>query len=323
MQRTAGLQLLQGRCKQVIAAFQAIHEHLQHSNCGVLHQLAGQSEHQHAAGSSQVLFPWSCSFVRLMGGRTHKLSLKRPNNRASWLAVQPFLKEKPPAAADKAPVIESAIPALPKLREPPPLRLIGKITGPYAVSRQAAFAVMQSSSAQFKVTADDIIYHNKIPGVQVNDVLEFGKVLLVGTQAETTIGRPFIPEASVVAVVEEVFKDAKVHVFKKKKRKRYSKLKGHRSQITALRILELRGPGVQQQLTTGNSNSSSELGAANVANVAPPPPATAAGADSSDSRNSPTAAAAAAAASAAPTKPTSSNHRGPPPAVLGVLGLMR
>eukprot|EP00775_Hariotina_reticulata_P004174 gene4174-4422_t len=70
---------------------------------------------------------------------------------------------------------------------------------------------------------------------QVNDVLEFSKVLLVGTRTETTIGRPYIPEASVIAVVEEVFKDSKVHVFKKKKRKRYSKLKGHRSHITALR----------------------------------------------------------------------------------------
>jgi hypothetical protein len=33
-----------------------------------------------------------------------------------------------------------------------------------------------------------------------------------------------------------------VHVFKKKARKRYSKLQGHRSHITALRILEVRQP---------------------------------------------------------------------------------
>jgi len=43
----------------------------------------------------------------------------------------------------------------------------------------------------------------------------------------------------VVAAVEEHFRDTKVHVFKKKVRKRYTKLKGHRSQITALRILQV------------------------------------------------------------------------------------
>lgn len=49
-------------------------------------------------------------------------------------------------------------------------------------------------------------------GVHVNDVLEFGKVLLLGGLSETTVGRPFVPGASVVAAVEETFKDAKVCV---------------------------------------------------------------------------------------------------------------
>ncbi|WIA17389.1 hypothetical protein OEZ85_014247 [Tetradesmus obliquus] len=120
-----------------------------------------------------------------------------------------------------------------------------KTSGSYAITRQAAFAVVESGGSQFKVTPDDIIYHNKIPGVTVNDVIEFGKVLLIGTAQETAIGRPFIPGATVIAAVEETLKDAKVHVFKKKPRKGYSKLKGHRSHITALRILELRAPGMQ------------------------------------------------------------------------------
>jgi hypothetical protein len=44
----------------------------------------------------------------------------------------------------------------------------------------------------------------------------------------------------VVAAVESHFRETKVHVFKKKVRKRYSKLQGHRSQMTALRILQVR-----------------------------------------------------------------------------------
>jgi large subunit ribosomal protein L21 len=187
-----------------------------------------------------------------MAGRSgHKLSLKRVNNQASWAAVQPFLEQQQPdqaaaaAAAAKQPPMQSAIPALPQLEEPEHHRKIGRITGPYSITRQAAFAVLESGGSQFKVTPDDVIYHNKIPGVTVNDVIEFGKVLLVGTAQETAIGRPFIPGATVIAAVEETLKDAKVHVFKKKPRKGYSKLKGHRSHITALRILELRAPGMQ------------------------------------------------------------------------------
>ena len=77
---------------------------------------------------------------------------------------------------------------------------------------QPCFAVMESGGCQWKVTADDVIYHNKIRGVHVNDVLQFNKVLLLGTQSETTIGRPFVPGATVVAAVEETFKDAKASV---------------------------------------------------------------------------------------------------------------
>ncbi|KAF6259378.1 ribosomal protein L21-like protein [Scenedesmus sp. NREL 46B-D3] len=220
-----------------------------------------------------------------MAGRSgHKLSLKRANNKASWAAVQPFLEQEQrqpdqaaaagaaAAAAAKLPPIKSAIPPLPQLDEPEQHRRIGRITGPYSITRQAAFAVVESGGAQFKVTPDDVIYHNKIPGVTVNDVIELGKVLLVGSAQETAIGRPFIPGASVIAAVEETLKDAKVHVFKKKPRKGYSKLQGHRSHITALRILELRAPGMQlpaadaaaaravaQQLAAAGSGSGAQL----------------------------------------------------------------
>jgi large subunit ribosomal protein L21 len=77
---------------------------------------------------------------------------------------------------------------------------------------------MESGGSQWKVTADDVIYHNKIPGAQVNDVLEFKKVLLLGSREDTTIGRPFVPGASVVAAVEENFKDAQVCAVGRQKR---------------------------------------------------------------------------------------------------------
>lgn len=53
-----------------------------------------------------------------------------------------------------------------------------------------------------QVTADDVIYTEKIRNVAVMDKLRLGRVLLLGSRSETTIGRPFITGASVVAAVE-------------------------------------------------------------------------------------------------------------------------
>eukprot|EP00879_Flechtneria_rotunda_P008553 GHRR01008960.1.p1 GENE.GHRR01008960.1~~GHRR01008960.1.p1 ORF type:complete len:295 (+),score=104.38 GHRR01008960.1:1166-2050(+) len=214
---------------------------------------------------------WCFASVRHMAGRTHKLSLKKHNNRASWAAAQPYVEQaalqqgsQQQQQLSKVQPIRTGIPELPKLEEPLHYRKIGRITGPYTITPQAAFGIVDTGGFQYKATADDVIYHPKIPGVLVNDVLELGKVLLVGTPQETIIGRPFIPGASIVAAVEETFKEAKVHVFKKKKRKRYQKLQGHRSHITALRVLELRCPvplsSVKGSSTTGDTSSGTSGG---------------------------------------------------------------
>ena len=42
----------------------------------------------------------------------------------------------------------------------------------------------------------------KLKGVDVNDRLALGRVLMLGSRIETVIGRPHIPGASVTAVVE-------------------------------------------------------------------------------------------------------------------------
>eukprot|EP00878_Enallax_costatus_P008902 GHUV01009306.1.p1 GENE.GHUV01009306.1~~GHUV01009306.1.p1 ORF type:complete len:325 (+),score=85.82 GHUV01009306.1:256-1230(+) len=219
--------------------------------------------HEQASSSKISDAAWSFSHVRYMGGGPHKLSLKRENNKASRAAVRPFLQQQQPtqqhskmSPRQKPKPIVTAIPQLPQLDEPRQLRKIGKLTAPYAITQQAAFAVVETGGTQFKVTTDDVIYHNKIADVMVNDVVQLGKVMLIGTQQETVIGRPYLPGASVIAAVEETFKDSKVHVFKKKKRKGYSKLHGFRAQLTALRILEFRAPGQQIPGLDSSSNNS-------------------------------------------------------------------
>ena len=109
------------------------------------------------------------------------------------------------------------------------------------VSPRDVFGVVQIRSHQFKVSPDDLIYVDKIHGVDVNDVVSLPRVLMLGSKTRTVIGRPTVPGAEVLALVEEHVRDGKKFIFKKKRRKNYRRMNGYRAQLTGLRVLEVRG----------------------------------------------------------------------------------
>lgn len=109
------------------------------------------------------------------------------------------------------------------------------------VSPRDVFGVVQIRSHQFKVSPDDLIYVDKIHGVDVNDVVSLPRVLMLGNKGSTVIGRPTVPGAEVVALVEEQKRDGKKTIFKMKRRKNHRRRNGFRAQLTGLRILEVRG----------------------------------------------------------------------------------
>lgn len=86
--------------------------------------------------------------------------------------------------------------------DPPQYSRIGSVEGKYTVERKPVFAVVEVGATQFKVSPDDLVYSEKLKGVTVNDKLALMRVLMLGTTAETVIGRPFIPDARVTAAVE-------------------------------------------------------------------------------------------------------------------------
>ncbi|BDA41760.1 probable 50S ribosomal protein L21 [Coccomyxa sp. Obi] len=100
---------------------------------------------------------------------------------------------------------------------------------------------MELGPTQFKVSPGDVVVTEKIRGVDVNDKVKLDRVLMLGSRDETIIGRPLVPQATVSAVVEEQFQDAKVLIFKKRRRKNSRSLKGHRQDLTTLRIVEIIG----------------------------------------------------------------------------------
>lgn len=106
---------------------------------------------------------------------------------------------------------------------------------------EPVFAVVQIGSHQFKVSNGDSIFTERLKFCDVNDKLILNRVLMLGSQAETIIGRPTLTDATVHAVVEEHALDAKVIIFKKKRRKNYRRTKGHRQELTKLRITNIEG----------------------------------------------------------------------------------
>lgn len=75
------------------------------------------------------------------------------------------------------------------------------------------------------------------------DTVSFDKVLIIDDDKDVKVGAPTIEGASVSAKILTHLKGDKVLVFKKKRRKSYQKLNGHRQFFTQLLIEEISGSG--------------------------------------------------------------------------------
>lgn len=97
------------------------------------------------------------------------------------------------------------------------------------------FAVIKTGGKQYKVQEGDVLQIEKL-SLEKDKKVVFDQVLLIDDEEKTLIGTPFVENAQVQAVVLENFKDDKVIVFKKKRRKQYRKKTGHRQELTKLRV---------------------------------------------------------------------------------------
>lgn len=98
------------------------------------------------------------------------------------------------------------------------------------------FAIVEAGGRQEKVAPGALVIVDRIdaePGSEVT----FDKVLFVETDGGGLVtGQPYVAGASVTAVVEAQTQAKKIRVFKMKRRKQYSRTKGHRTQQTRVRV---------------------------------------------------------------------------------------
>ena len=104
--------------------------------------------------------------------------------------------------------------------------------------RELMYAIIRTGGKQYHVAAGDTLRVEKIQG-NVGDTVELSDILMVVDGENVRIGTPVVDGAKVVAKIVEHGKAKKVLVFKKKRRKGYQVMRGHRQQFTALTIEDI------------------------------------------------------------------------------------
>ncbi|NNF72060.1 MAG: 50S ribosomal protein L21 [Rhodobacteraceae bacterium] len=104
------------------------------------------------------------------------------------------------------------------------------------------FAVLKTGGKQYRVQSGDILRVEKL-AADAGEKIQFNDILMVGT----TVGTPLVDGAGVQAEVIEQIKGEKVIHFVKRRRKHGSKrTKGHRQQLTLLRVTDILEKGADK-----------------------------------------------------------------------------
>ncbi len=97
-------------------------------------------------------------------------------------------------------------------------------------------ATIKTQGQQFAVSEGDILTVNRYPNTEAGSTVEITDVLSTGEGDNFKIGAPRVAGAKVTAKVLENKRGPKVIVFKKKKRKGYERKRGHRQELSVIKI---------------------------------------------------------------------------------------
>ncbi len=109
------------------------------------------------------------------------------------------------------------------------------------------YAIVDIAGQQFKVEPKQRVYVHRLDAKE-GDSVELNNILLLDNNGSITVGTPLVEGARVAAKVLAHVKGDKVIVFKKRRRKGYRKLNGHRQYFTQLFITGIAGKGEQIKL---------------------------------------------------------------------------
>ena len=105
----------------------------------------------------------------------------------------------------------------------------------FALGNVMKYAVIRTGGKQYRVSEGDVVKIEKLTG-EVGEKVTLPDVLFVGGNDDVKIGSPLVANAKVTGEIVGQIRAKKILVFKKKRRKSYSRQRGHRQYQTALKI---------------------------------------------------------------------------------------
>lgn len=110
------------------------------------------------------------------------------------------------------------------------------------------FAVIKTGGKQYKVAAEDVITIEKLPA-EPGEVVAFESVLMVISGGATEIGSPTVAGATVAGEVLQQTRSKKTISFVKRRRQNSKRKKGHRQELTVVRITDILTGGAKPDLS--------------------------------------------------------------------------
>ena len=130
------------------------------------------------------------------------------------------------------------------------------------------FAVMKTGGKQYTVRAGDVLRVELIDAV-AGEKVQFNEILMVGGD-KVTVGVPVVAGAAVQAdVIDNIKGEKTIHYVKRRRKHSSQRTKGHRQQLTLVRVTEVLASGAEKSGVAAATGTADARRAAHNAAAAP------------------------------------------------------
>jgi large subunit ribosomal protein L21 len=130
------------------------------------------------------------------------------------------------------------------------------------------YAVLKTGGKQYKVQAGDVLRVEKLDAI-AGDKIQFNDILMVGGET-VTVGAPMVAGAAVQAeVIDQIKGEKTIHFVKRRRKHSSQRTKGHRQQLTLVRVTEVLASGAESTGVAAATNTAIARRAAHNTAAAP------------------------------------------------------
>ncbi|MCE2516471.1 MAG: 50S ribosomal protein L21 [Alphaproteobacteria bacterium] len=104
------------------------------------------------------------------------------------------------------------------------------------------YAVVKTGGKQYRVAKDDKIIVDRLIG-EAGDSIVLDQVIMLADGDKVSVGAPTVEGAAVGATVLRQTRGPKIMVFRRKRRKNFRRVRGHRQDLTLIQINDIAADG--------------------------------------------------------------------------------